>query len=58
MHISRPIYFDDQAPPPSSRSTPRLAIAVFALLSIVGPIVFARLMAPPPRGDVPAFIGP
>ena len=58
MHIGRPIYFEDKQAQPTNRVRFQLASALFALLAIAGPIVLARLMATPPEGEVPAFIGP
>ena len=58
MYIGRPIHFESEKVQPGNRFRLQLAVVVFALLAIVGPIIFARMLATHPGGEIPAFMGP
>ena len=58
MYIGRPFLFESEKAQPGNRFRLQLAVVAFALLAIVGPIVFARMLATHPSGEIPAFIGP
>lgn len=58
MYIGRPIHFENAPAPSRNRFKFRFALVVFVLLAIVGPIVVGRLLAAPPTGEIPAFMGP
>jgi hypothetical protein len=58
MYIGRPIHFEDEKAQRENRFRFHLALVMFALLAIVGPIVLAKTLAMPPNGETLTFIGP
>ena len=58
MYIGRPIQFENTPVSSRNRFELHFALVLFALLAVAGPIVVGRLLATPPTGEIPAFMGP
>jgi hypothetical protein len=57
MYIGRPNHFTYEKAKSANRLRFPVASIMFVLLAIVGPIASAWILAIPPGGEIPAFIG-